>query len=216
MKKRQDLACVQSDHWIDSELANCNFHDLRHGKRLRKLLGQLADRIDGTIPWAGQDWDRRLLEAFMKGMNDISDELVFPSPDGCILDPDNLYHRYFLPVLAKAGIRKIRLHDLRHTFGSLLIQAGASLVYVKEQMGHNSIQITVDTYGHLIPGANTSFVDCLDTVLEEKAPTTTQQSATQTQPALDDETGIPAELVDLIGGGGRTRTYDLRIMRPSL
>jgi len=68
------------------------------------------------------------------------------------LDPDNLYHRYFLPVLAKAGIRKIRLHDLRHTFGSLLIQAGASIVYVKEQMGHSSIQVTVDTYGHLIPG----------------------------------------------------------------
>jgi integrase len=68
-----------------------------------------------------------------------------------LLDPDNLYHRYFLPVLTKAGIRKIRLHDLRHTFGSLLIQNGASIVYVKEQVGHSSIQVTVDIYGHLIP-----------------------------------------------------------------
>jgi hypothetical protein len=57
--------------------------------------------------------DKRLLEAFLEGRNDISDEVVFPSPDGSILDPDNLYHRYFLPVLTKAGIRKIRLHDLR-------------------------------------------------------------------------------------------------------
>ena len=89
--------------------------------------------------------DRRLLEAFLEGKNDISNELVFPSPDGSILDPDNLYHRYFQPVLAKSGLRKIRLHDLRHTFGSLLIQSGASLVYVKEQMGHRSIQVTVDT-----------------------------------------------------------------------
>ena len=89
--------------------------------------------------------DRRLLEAFLEGKNDISDELVFPSPDGSILDPDNLYHRYFQPVLTKSGLRKIRLHDLRHTFGSLLIQSGASLVYVKEQMGHRSIQVTVDT-----------------------------------------------------------------------
>jgi integrase len=160
--------------------------------------------------------DKRLFEAFMKGINDISDELVFPSPDGGILDPDNLYHRYFLPVLAKAGIRKIRLHDLRHTFGSLLIQAGASIVYVKEQMGHSSIQVTVDTYGHLIPGANTSFVDQLDMVREEKVATTPQQSATQTQPALEEETKIPVEVVDLIGGGGWTRTSDLRIMRPSL
>jgi integrase len=66
---------------------------------------------------------------------------VFPSPDGWILDPDNLYHRYFQPVLTKSGLRKIRLHDLRHTFGSLLIQSGASLVYVKEQMGQPTEQL---------------------------------------------------------------------------
>jgi integrase len=78
--------------------------------------------------------DKRLLQAYLKGKNDISDELVFRSPEKAILDPDNLYHRVFLPVLAKAGIRKIRLHDLRHTFGSLLLQNGASIVYVKEQM----------------------------------------------------------------------------------
>jgi integrase len=41
-----------------------------------------------------------------------------------LLDPDNLYHRLFIPALTKARIRKIRLHDLRHTFGSLLIQKG--------------------------------------------------------------------------------------------
>jgi len=48
----------------------------------------------------------------------------------------------------------MRVHDLRHTFASLLLQQGESVVYVKEQLGHGSIQITVDTYGHLIPGAN--------------------------------------------------------------
>jgi integrase len=160
--------------------------------------------------------DKRLLEAYLKGKNDISDELVFRSPEKAILDPDNLYHRIFLPVLAKAGIRKIRLHDLRHTFGSLLLQNGASIVYVKEQMGHSSIQVTVDTYGHLIPGANVSFVDRLDEVPVEKAKTSPQQSAT---PAQQGEMEVPPDLrqvVEGIGGGGRTRTYDLRIMRPSL
>jgi len=106
--------------------------------------------------------DKRLLDAFLEGKNNISDELVFMSPGGGGLDPDNLYHRIFLPVLAKAGIRKIRLHDLRHTFGSLLLQNGAPIVYVKEQMGHSSIRVTVDTYGHLIPGANVSFVGRLE------------------------------------------------------
>ncbi len=160
--------------------------------------------------------DKRLLEAYLKGRNDISEELVFRSHEGTILDPDNLYHRVFLPVLAKAGIRKIRLHDLRHTFGSLLLQNGASIVYVKEQMGHSSIQVTVDIYGHLIPGANVCFVDRLDEVSAEKGETTPQQSAC---PAQQGEMEVPPNLlqvVDCTGGGGWTRTNDLRIMRPSL
>jgi integrase len=63
--------------------------------------------------------DKRLAEASIKGQRDISSDLVFRSPEGSILDPDNIYHRIFRPVLTKAGIRKIRLHDLCHTFGSL-------------------------------------------------------------------------------------------------
>ncbi len=157
--------------------------------------------------------DKRLLEAFLEGRNNISDELVFPSPDGSILDPDNLYHRYFVPVLTRAGIRKIRLHDLRHTFGSLLIQNGASIVYAKEQMGHSSIQVTVDIYGHLIPGANVSFVDTLDAESGQHGETTTRQNATPPQQPPESETEIPSEVADLIGGGGWTRTNDLRIMR---
>jgi integrase len=164
--------------------------------------------------------EQRLTEARLKGKSDISEELVFPSPDGNILDPDNLYHRYFVPVLVKAGIRKIRLHDLRHTFGSQLIQGGASIVYVKEQMGHSSIQVTVDTYGHLIPGANVSFVDKLDVVPAKPEakpePSDTKQNATPAQPREVAEVNVPSDVIDLIGGGGRTRTYDLRIMRPSL
>jgi len=56
MNKRQGLAGLQSDRWIDSELAGCEFQDERHGKRLQKLLEQLSEQIGGTIPWACQDW----------------------------------------------------------------------------------------------------------------------------------------------------------------
>jgi integrase len=51
---------------------------------------------------------------------------------------------------------------LRHAFASLLIQQGESLAYVRDQMGHHRITITVNTYGHLVPGANKAVVDKLD------------------------------------------------------
>ncbi len=61
-------------------------------------------------------------------------------------------------------MRRIRFHDLRHTFASLLLQNGESLVYVKDQLGHSSIKMTVDVYGHLVPGANRAAMDRLPTV----------------------------------------------------
>ena len=79
-------------------------------------------------------------------------------------------------------------------------------------MGHSSIQVAVDIYGHLIPGANVSFVDRLDSAAASKAETSWQQSATPAQLSEIRETGIPPEVADLIGGGGWTRTNDLRIM----
>ena len=94
---------------------------------------------------------------------------------GTVLDHSNLTHYQFLPCLEHAGLRRFRFHDLRHTFGSLLIRDGASLVYVKEQMGHSSIQITVNTYGHLIRGADINWVDGLD------RKTSPQQNATPAQ-----------------------------------
>jgi integrase len=101
--------------------------------------------------------------------------LVFPSQNGTPLEMNNFYARVFKPLVARAELRQMRFHDLRHTFGSLLIQAGASLAYVRDQMGHASIQVTADVYGHLVPGANVSFVDKLDSM------TSPQRSATQPQ-----------------------------------
>ena len=68
---------------------------------------------------------------------------------------------------------------------------------------------SIETYSHLIPGANVAYVDCLDVKSEKKPPA-------PAQPRQQVETEIPLEVVDLIGGGGWTRTNDLRIMRPSL
>jgi Phage integrase family len=109
------------------------------------------------------------------------------------------------PALEKAGLRRFRFHDLRHTFGSLLIQDGASLTYVKEQMGHSSIQITVDTYGHLVPGADIAWVDRLD------RETTPQQSATPAQPAGSEGEEEIAEVIKKIWLPPRDSNPDMLI-----
>ena len=62
-------------------------------------------------------------------------------------------------LLKSTHLPGLRLHGLRHTYASLLLAAGAPLVYVRDQLGHASIQITADTYGHLIPGDNRAWVD---------------------------------------------------------
>jgi len=86
----------------------------------------------------------------------------------------NHIRRIFKRVLTKAGIREIRIHDIRHTYASLLLSQDEIPVYVKEQLGHQSIYITVDIYGHLIPSSNRAAVNRLDSP---------QPSATHSQPA---------------------------------
>jgi integrase len=70
----------------------------------------------------------------------------------------------------EVGLRKVRFHDLRHTFGSLLIQAGVSPAHVQKQMGHRSIQITIDVYGHLIRSAKWLGLTLSTALLEKWRP----------------------------------------------
>jgi integrase len=127
----------------------------KSGKSRRvDLSRQLAENLRGLLV-------ERKREALAKGWREVP-ERVFVNEFGGVVDEGNLRGRVFYKALARAGMRRIRIHDLRHTFASLLIQQGENLVYVKEQMGHSSIQITVDTYGHLVPGANRQAVDRLD------------------------------------------------------
>ena len=77
-------------------------------------------------------------------------EWVFSSSVGTALDEANVRHMFYR-ILAKAELRRVRFHDLRHTYASLLIQQRESLAYVREQLGHSSISVTVDVYGHLVP-----------------------------------------------------------------
>jgi len=78
------------------------------------------------------------------------------------LDYDVWMRKVWEPLLALAGLHYRGPLQHRHTWSSLLLIQGESPVYVSKQAGHASIKQTVDTYGHLIPGANRQAVNRLD------------------------------------------------------
>lgn len=95
--------------------------------------------------------------------NDLG--LVFCNQVGKHLNPDNLIKRRFDPCLRKAGLDKIRFHDLRHTYACMLITQNVPIKYIQQQLGHNSIQVTLDTYGHVMPNVHDQAVKVLDKIL---------------------------------------------------
>lgn len=133
------------------------------GRRVTSTKNTSRRRIDMSLKLTEKllEHQRRAKALSLKGGRKLP-SWVFTTPEGKHLDGDNLRTRVFYPLVEGAKLRDIRLHDLRHTFASLLIQNGEPLTYVKEQMGHSSIQVTVDVYGHLVPSANRAAVDKLD------------------------------------------------------
>jgi integrase len=131
----------------------------------------LSDQLAATL---GALLVERKAETLRKGWPEVPD-WVFCSETGTSLHKSDFERRVFHKLLAKAGLRRVRFHDLRHTFASRLLQNTESLVYVKDQMGHHSIQVTVDIYGHLVPGSNRAAVNRLDEDLQPRPSATLAQ-----------------------------------------
>ncbi len=95
-------------------------------------------------------------------------DLVFPNGENNPIDHHNMVYRYFLPTLKEANLPRIRFHDLRHTYASLLIEQGENVKYVQSQLGHSSPTVTLNVYTHLMKPTNPEAVSKLeDTVLGE-------------------------------------------------
>jgi integrase len=91
------------------------------------------------------------------------DSWVFPALAGSAGDQDG-FRRVWTSILRLAGVRYRKPHTLRHTYASLLIQAGEPLTYVQQQLGHHSAAFTLTVYGHYLPRADHRAVDGLDDV----------------------------------------------------
>lgn len=65
-------------------------------------------------------------------------------------------------MIEKAGVKKIRVHDLRHSHVAYLIHQGVDPLVIKERLGHKDIKITLNTYGHLYPSKQRNLAKMLD------------------------------------------------------
>ena len=91
--------------------------------------------------------------------------LVFPSQKGTTMNAKNLTARNFKPLLERAGLPDIRLHDLRHTCATLLLSRGVHPKFVQELLGHATIAITLDTYSHVLPSMSDQTATAMENVL---------------------------------------------------
>lgn len=108
-------------------------------------LRQLEERL-----WAGSRWQEH--------------GLVFTTTIGTPLDGSNVTHR-LQAILERAGLPRMRFHDLRHAAASLLLAQGISPRVVMEILGHSQISLTLNTYSHVIPALQSAAADQMDKLL---------------------------------------------------
>jgi integrase len=92
-------------------------------------------------------------------------EWIFPTSVGTSMSVHNLHNRSWKPLLKCAGLPNIRFHDLRHTCATLLLTKAVHPKVVQELLGHASIQITLDTYSHLLPDMGDIAASAMDSAL---------------------------------------------------
>ena len=95
------------------------------------------------------------------------DSLVFSGPAGQPLRPNTVSRAWQL-ACRKAGVKVIRLHDARHTHATLMLKQGVHPKIVQERLGHSSIQMTLDTYSHVVPGLQEAAALKFDELVKQK------------------------------------------------
>jgi integrase len=105
---------------------------------------------------------RQLAERLLVGSKWEGLDLVFCNQFGRPLEATNLVKRSCQPILERAGLPRIRFHDLRHTAATLLLSQGESVKLVAEQLGHADVALTLRVYGHVLPNQQRSAAMKLD------------------------------------------------------
>lgn len=96
--------------------------------------------------------------------------LVFPNTVGVPYDANNWRRQLFYPLLKRAGLPRIRPHDLRHTAATLLLAQGVPVKVVSEMLGHANVGITLSIYSHVLPHMQQQAADTMDRMLRASEP----------------------------------------------
>ena len=154
------------------ELLGLKWEDVDWERRTVRICRQVA-RINGEIveaPLKTKNSYRTIslgdgaIEVLKEQEKKTSDAYIFPSPNGGPISPDsvqNMLNR----VLKRAGLPKIRVHDLRHTFATLALQNGVDIKTVSGMLGHYSAGFTLDTYTHVTTPAQIEAANTMGSVL---------------------------------------------------
>lgn len=127
----------------------------RAGTRYITINNKLANML--------RDWKQEQTTLLKEFINDIDNLQVIQSSPISITK--NMIDKKFKQILSRNNdIKKIRIHDLRHSHASLLINQGEDYLVVKERLGHASITTTIDTYSHLYPSKQKSLANKLDEI----------------------------------------------------
>jgi integrase len=160
---------------------------LRRGRvdvlRSRVTVCETATDIGGKITFGEPKTPKSrrtipLARSIMREIEQHLGEYVAPGPDALIftsLTGNPLYRGTFWPsvwkpAVQKAGLAGLRIHDLRHTYVSLMIAAGANPKEVSTWAGHSSVSFTLDRYGHLYDEHGDDVADRLDVLLSQGRP----------------------------------------------
>lgn len=139
---------------------------------VRRSVAEVHGELVEDVPKSGESRTVSLPRFIVRDMREylaatgIRDGHLFRSERGGPLRQSNFYRRLFKPaVIALDSIPDaLRFHDLRHSCAAILIAEGAHPKAICERLGHSSIEVTMDTYGHLYESADDALADALDGV----------------------------------------------------
>ncbi|MGD8457496.1 MAG: site-specific integrase [Anaerolineales bacterium] len=119
---------------------------------------------ESTLDTLKQHREKQFENMLLAGDQWQDNNLVFTTSRGTPLQSTKLRKRFY-KLLDKAGLQRIRFHDLRHTAASFMLNSNVPVLSVSKRLGHSSVSTTLDTYGHLIPEMQKGIGNLLDDLI---------------------------------------------------